>query len=141
MTNNQNNDLIYPLTQKSNTSLSFYVLILITSLVFGIVSGFILNKIKSVSDSSVPKAGKIIGIQDKKTLKDSATGTLKTGGVDGEGNFHLERPGGNSQNVYLTSTVVDLSTYVGKKVRVWGETFKGEKAGWLMDVGAVEILQ
>jgi hypothetical protein len=25
-------------------------------------------------------------------------------------------------------------------VRVWGQTFSGEKAGWLMDVGLVEIL-
>ena len=80
------------------------------------------------------------GIADKKTFKDSSEGILKEGGIDGEGNFHLERPGGESQNVYITSTTVDLSKYVGKKVRVWGATFQGEKAGWLMDVGLVEVL-
>jgi len=53
----------------------------------------------------------------------------------------LQRTGGESQNVYLTSTAVDLSKFLGKKVRVWGETFQGEKAGWLMDVGLVEVLQ
>lgn len=82
-----------------------------------------------------------VGINDKKTFKDSAEGLLKEGGIDGEGNFHLERPGGESQNVYLTSSTVDLSKYIGKKVRVQGATFKGEKAGWLMDVGLVEPLQ
>jgi hypothetical protein len=43
-------------------------------------------------------------------------------------------------NVYLTSSTVDLSPFVGKKVRVWGQTFTGQKAGWLMDVGLVEVL-
>ena len=75
----------------------------------------------------------------KKTFKDSIVGLLKEGGIEGEGNFHLERPGGVSQNVYLTSSTVDLSKYVGKKVKVWGQTFQGQKAGWLMDVGLVEI--
>jgi hypothetical protein len=76
-----------------------------------------------------------------KNFKDQAEGTLKEGGIDGEGNFHLERPGGESQNVYLTSSTVDLSLYVGKKVRVYGQTFAGQKAGWLMDVGLVEVLK
>lgn len=79
------------------------------------------------------------GVVDKKTFKDSAEGILKEGGIEGEGNFHLERPGGVSQNAYLTSSTVDLSKYIGKKVKVWGQTFQGQKAGWLMDVGLVEI--
>jgi hypothetical protein len=33
-----------------------------------------------------------------------------------------------------------LNEFVGKKVRVWGETHAGKKAGWLMDVGRVEAL-
>lgn len=82
---------------------------------------------------------KAAGVQDKKTFKDSAEGIMKEGGVDGEGNFHLERPGGVSQNAYLTSSTVDLSKYIGKKVKVWGQTFQGQKAGWLMDVGLVEV--
>ena len=75
----------------------------------------------------------------KKTFKDSAEGIMREGGIDGEGNFHLERPGGLSQNVYLTSTTVDLSDYIGKKVKVWGQTFQADKAGWLMDIGSVEM--
>lgn len=83
---------------------------------------------------------KAAGIVDKKTFKDNSEGILREGGIDGEGSFHLERPGGKSQYVYLTSTTVDLGGYVGKKVRVWGQTFEGQKAGWLMDVGLIEVL-
>lgn len=83
---------------------------------------------------------KAAGVLDTKKFPDKAEGALKDGGIEGEGSFHLERPGGESQNVYLTSSTVDLSEYIGKKVRVRGETQKAQKAGWLMDVGYVEIL-
>ena len=81
-----------------------------------------------------------MGSNDTKTFKDIAEGDLKTGGIDGEGQFHLQRPGGESQNVYLTSSIVDLSAYVGKKVKIWGETHKAQHAGWLMDVGRLKVL-
>lgn len=80
------------------------------------------------------------GILDKSKFPDSAEGVLREGGFEDEGSFNLERPGGPSQTVYLTSTVVDLSEYVGKKVKVYGQTYKGKKAGWLMDVGYVEVI-
>lgn len=80
------------------------------------------------------------GIQDEKNFKDTAEGILKEGGIEGEGQFHLQRPGGESQNVYLTSSVLDLTKYVGKKVQVWGQTNSSEKAGWLMDVGKIKGL-
>ena len=51
------------------------------------------------------------------------------------------RPGGPSQNVYLTSSVVDLNLFVDHKVQIWGESFAAHKAGWLMDVGRVKILE
>lgn len=119
-----------------------FIILLFVVIIFGVVSGFILSK---VLPSSSGKEGsktvqKSAGIEDKKTFKDSAEGILKEGGIEGEGNFHLERPGGESQNVYLTSSTVDLTPYIGKKVRVWGATFTGQKAGWLMDVGLVETL-
>ncbi len=84
---------------------------------------------------------KTAGIKDLKLFPDSAEGILREGGIDGEGSFHLERPGGKSQYVYLTSSTIDLSQFVGKKVRVWGKTYKAEKAGWLMDVGYLEVLK
>lgn len=123
-----------------------FLLIAFVILLVGVGLGFGIAKMKgnasgtnSSSTMSV-KTAKTEGVADKKTFKDQAEGVLREGGMDGEGNFHLERPGGVSQNVYLTSTTVDLSQYIGKKVRVHGETFNAQKAGWLMDVGLVEIL-
>lgn len=122
---------------------------LVTSLIILLVGGLFgygIAQFKKTTPSSINNpsmkidTAKASGISDKKTFKDQAEGILKEGGIDGEGNFHLERPGGISQNVYLTSSAVDLSKYIGKKVRVHGETFNGQKTGWLMDVGLVEVL-
>lgn len=87
------------------------------------------------------KVGDVVGIKDKETFRDNAEGVLVTGGVDGEGSHHLVRPGGKSQNVYLTSSIVDLDLFVDHQVKVWGETFAAQRAGWLMDVGRVEVIE
>ncbi|HAV15367.1 MAG TPA: hypothetical protein DCX25_03490 [Candidatus Pacebacteria bacterium] len=87
------------------------------------------------------KVGDTFGSKDDSTFKDSAEGVLLVGGVNGEGSYHVVREGGESQNVYLTSSVVDLGLFVNHKVTVRGETFKAQKAGWLMDVGQVKILE
>ena len=141
------NNLIHNLDQKPPsdgfTYPKFFLFVAFTVLL-GTALGFGLTKLPKKGEStnlSSAQAEKTVGIADKKTFKDKAEGKLKEGGIDGEGNFHLEIPGGISQNVYLTSTTVDLSQYIGKKIRVWGETFAAEKAGWLMDVGLVEILK
>jgi hypothetical protein len=34
-----------------------------------------------------------------------------------------------------------MSLFVGHKITVWGETFSAQKAGWLMDVGRVQIIE
>ena len=86
------------------------------------------------------KAGDIFGIQDPDTFKDSAEGYLEEGSSDGEGSHQLLREGGISQTVVLTSSATDLDKLIGMEVKVWGETFKAQKAGWLMDVGRVEIV-
>lgn len=91
-------------------------------------------------DGSTVKKGAIFGSADTETFKDETMGVLIKGGIDGEGSHTLLRPGGESQNVYLTSSVVDLDMFVDMEIKVWGETFKGQKAGWLMDVGRVEVL-
>ncbi len=81
------------------------------------------------------------GLADASSFKDTATGTLQAGGIKGEGTYHLERPGGVSQNVYLTSTVIDMAPFVGKKVQVWGQTVAGQHAGWFMDVGKIKVVE
>ena len=144
---NSDPTLIHDLSGNKDQGFSYFtfIIILIVVAVLGVGIGFGISKVKSTggkttTTTSTDKAKSAVGIADKKNFKDQAEGTLREGGVDGEGNFHLERPGGASQNVYLTSTTVDLTPYIGKKVRVLGETFQAEKAGWLMDVGLVEIL-
>jgi len=86
------------------------------------------------------KNGDIFGSSDTVAFKDSPSGYLEAGGINGEGSHKLLRPGGVSQTVYLTSSVTDLDKLLGMEVKVWGETFKAQKAGWLMDVGRVEVI-
>ena len=119
------------------------LLICVVTIAVGGVGGFMMVK-KTPSTINSEKGATVqtntsAGVVDKKTFKDSAEGILREGGIDGEGNFHLERTGGVSQNAYLTSSTVDLSNFIGKKVKVWGQTLQAQKAGWLMDVGLVEI--
>ncbi len=148
---NQEENLVHDLGEKQKTtgdmSVVFFTIILVVALALGIGGGYFLNgyfgknsQQASSQTNTSQEAKKGVGILDKKEFPDSVEGVLRQGGVDGEGNFHLERPGGDSQNVYLTSSTVDLSQFIGKKVKVWGKTFQGQKAGWLMDVGYVENL-
>lgn len=116
-------------------------------IVFGVFTGYALaarNTAQVTEEEKgqglIVKGEKVVGSQDKKTFKDNTEGVLEKGGMNGEGTHHLIREGGPSQTAYLTSSVVDLDDFIGKKVRVWGETFGAEKAGWLMDVGRVEVL-
>lgn len=83
-----------------------------------------------------------VGIKDTRIFKDTALGKIEINDNKDipEGSHKLLRPGGPSQTAYLTSSVVDLNQFVGKCVQIWGETFAGQKAAWLMDVGLVKIL-
>jgi len=95
--------------------------------------------IQAIAGNNV-KNGEVFGSAKESDFKDSADGYMEAGGIDGEGSDKLLRPGGATQTVYLTSSVTDLSKFEGMKVKVWGETFRGQKAGWLMDVGRVEVI-
>lgn len=121
---------------------------LLVLVVLGIGTGYFLyvkqsNGVLSLNSNSVEvvKTAKEEGLRDSTTFPDTATGILKEndGKITNEGTHVLIR-GDVSQNAYLTSTVVDLSKYVDKNVQVWGQTFKGYKAGWLMDVGRIKII-
>jgi len=135
--------------EEKKISLTLFFSYLGLAIFIGILTGFLLTKLpfklESIGNKKITKNEDVVkrsaGLMDKKVFKDVAEGILKEGGIDGEGNFHLERPGGPSQNVYLTSSTVDLSLYVDKKVRVYGQTFAAQKAGWLMDVGYIEVLE
>ncbi len=98
-----------------------------------------LSGIQAVVPQTGVKIGDIFGSADEKIFKDSATGVLDKGGFNGEGTHKLVRAGGISQTVYLTSSTIDLDALVGHQVTIWGQTFKGQKVGWLMDVGRAKI--
>ncbi len=126
-------------------------------LLAGVASGFAVNTLSGSSAGlaspiveqnktaqeveNAVKVGAVFGVPDEKTFRDEVDGVLIKGGISGEGSHTLLREGGVSQNVYLTSSVVDLDQFENMKVKVWGETFKGQKAGWLMDVGRLEVTQ
>lgn len=121
----------------SKVVVGVYVLLI----VLGIGTGYMLSsRGSSTAASGTIQTETIVGSTDTKTFKDSAEGMLESGGVSGEGSHKLVREGGPSQTAYLVSSVVDLDKFVGKKVRVWGQTMAAKKVSWLMDVGKVELL-
>lgn len=136
-----NNNVIKPLT--TSNKMSMIVVLAIFVVLGGLAVGYFLSVKKTTSSaltsntttSSNKEAGK-----DSSTFKDTATGTLQTGGIKGEGTYHLDRPGGETQTVYLTSTVIDMSPFVGKKVQVWGQTQSSKYAPWFMDVGKIKVV-
>lgn len=120
------------------------IIVLVSSIVLGVTAGFIMASkpngpgVVQNLPGGQPKAAS----QDTRTFRDFAEGTIKVkpqpkNGVQySEGTHTLERDG--QVPVTLTSSVVDLSKYEGKKVKVYGETQKALQSGWLMDVGKVE---
>ncbi len=120
--------------------------------VAGTLSGFGLSRAFSSNSSSSPNiteseiaekglsVGDIIGNPNETIFSDPAEGVVEVGGISGEGSHRLLREGGPQRNVYLTSSVIDLNLLVGHRVKVWGETYAAQTAGWLMDVGRAQVL-
>lgn len=127
-------------SKKSNLKVAIMI-----AIILGIGTGIFLSKQnQKISVNGTPQiieTEKMIG-STAKNFKDDAEGILQRNDSKTitEGTHKLIR-GDESQTVYLTSSVVDLDKYVGNKIKAWGETFKGQKAAWLMDVGKIEILQ
>lgn len=119
-----------------------FITVLAISVILGAFSGYLLStnsKNTAVPITEKPKTA----LQDNRTFRDFAEGTIqkrpapKTPEEYVEGTHVLVREG--AVPVALTSSVVDLSEYEGKKIKVLGETQKAIKEGWLMDVGKVEV--
>ncbi len=139
---------IQPLTQKLNFGSShtkIYALILFLAVLSGAATGYVFASSRGGGSANpVQQAGPLSKAQqDNRTFRDFAMGTIqkkpepKSGETYGEGTHLLIRQA--AVPVALTSSVVDLSQYEGKKVKVFGETQKAVKEGWLMDVGKVEV--
>ena len=124
-----------------------FLIVISVSIILGSATGYFLS-------SKSPRSGGSPALsltetakspdRDTKTFRDFAEGTIqkrpspKNSGEYTEGTHLLVRSD-NPTPVALTSSVVDLSLYEGKKVKVYGETQKAVKEGWLMDVGKVEV--
>ncbi len=128
-------------------------LVILAIIVVGAVTGFFLSQRGNVSGGAIESKQLIggaelvqgpneVGIKDEAAFKDTAQGKIEINDNKEitEGSYKLLRPGGPSQTAYLTSSVLDLSQFMGKCVQVWGETFAGQEAAWLMDVGRIKIL-
>lgn len=123
--------------------------ILLSSVLLGVTAGILVGRrpnqiattrkhTQTTSEAKTPQA-------DTRTFRDFAKGVIKVRPETKtpieyvEGTHLLIREG--AVPVALTSSVVDLTQFEGKKVKVFGETQKAVKEGWLMDVGKIEIDQ
>ena len=145
MENNAQEESLTKHLLHSSNPLRPLLIILIISVVLGAITGFVMankgsrEEILENGTSNTTKGASL----DSRTFRDFAQGVIKPKQLPKnpseytEGTHILEREGAVS--VALTSSVVDLSLYEGKKVKVYGETQKALKEGWLMDVGKVEV--
>ncbi len=139
----KNNKITKSFIETENPS-RLLLIVVGVSVVLGILTGFIISSKKSngLAGSGLTVTTAKNAQSDSRTFKDFAEGVIKARPEAQdpseyvEGTHVLIRQG--SVPVALTSSVVDLSKYEGKKVKVFGETQKALKEGWLMDVGKVE---
>jgi hypothetical protein len=119
-------------------------------IIAGIFSGYFLSvrqygkvPLSPGEAGEVIEKGMVVGVDNPDIFRDTAEGVIEVndGSFTDEGTHKLIREGGESQTAYLISSVLDLDKLVGRKVKIWGETFAAQKAGWLMDVGKVEVLE
>lgn len=123
----------------------FVFLLIILS---GVASGYFMATTTSAGSPDVAPGGTKsageVGVSDDTTFRDCAKGTVEANDLTdtkSEGSHKLIRDGGPSQTVYMTSSVLALDDYVGKKVEVCGETNDSKKVSWFMDVGRLKLLQ
>lgn len=142
--------LLRAVPKRENLGKFLPIIIVVVVVAAGIFSGLVASS-RNKNAKSQAKAAideeQLTGEQKQsfaQTFRDEAEGTIeKNDKLDkyAQGTHRLIRPGGESQTAYLTSSVLDLDEYVGKKVKVFGETFGSSQVGWLMDVGKVEVIQ
>ena len=118
----------------------------------GVGTGWVVAKVGNNSDVNSTNSSVSIedenladneaGISDESRFEENTPeGILVEGGLDGEGTHHLDRGAGPDKMVYITSSVINLDSFVGKKVKVWGNTMAAQEAPWLMDVGKIKIIE
>ncbi len=128
---------------KSTLAKLLPVLLIVVIIAVGLLSGLVLasrqkSQVNPQAAGASGEAQQKVSESFSQTFKDQTEGTIqKNDKLEkyAQGTHKLIRPGGDSQTAYLTSSVLDLDQYLGKKVKVYGETFGSSQVGWLMDVG------
>ncbi|MFC1653654.1 hypothetical protein ACFL1M_02305 [Patescibacteria group bacterium] len=140
-----------PENKPRTKTIAINLIVSVLVVVAGVASGWGLSKVIGSSPEQTPEEQAVVNEEEIKVgdiygkeingFRDSAEGLLLKGGIEGEGSHRILRPGGQTQTVFLTSSVIDLDPFIDHKVTIWGETFAAQKANWLMDVGRVEVLE
>ncbi|HWA52081.1 MAG TPA: hypothetical protein VG895_03445 [Patescibacteria group bacterium] len=147
MENNSSSNIVKPV--KSSNIMPMMIGGAIIIIIVGLAVGFLVSKKNAktpnpnTKNSSVTVSPTEAGITDvsKYDSNKMPTGILMTGGIKGEGTYHLDSGNGPQHMVYLNSITVDMSQFVGKKVKVWGDTLSAHYAPWLMDVVRIQVVQ
>lgn len=143
------NVLLRAVPPRANLVKFLPAILVVVIVLAGIISGLVFasrNKAQQASTGAIGQENLPKEIKESfaQTFRDQAEGVVeKNDELDkyAQGTHKLIRPGGESQTAYLTSSVLDLDQYVGKKAKVFGETFGSSQVGWLMDVGKVEVIE
>ncbi len=142
--------LVKPLTSgKFNKAKLFMIIGAFLVVAAGVLTGWFLagkgktglSDTKSSQQTSSKNELEEAGVGDEKSYGSTTEGVLKKGGIKGEGTHYIDRGLGESKYVYLTSSVVDLDSFIDKKVVVWGETISAKYASWMIDVGKIRVIK
>jgi len=139
---------VTPVTNKEPLPKVVVIIVYALLIGLGVFTGYLLTGTSGTAattqsdatKTSVTSDGKkAFGSSDTKTFNTSAIGVVQAGGIEKEGTQTLIRDGGPTQTVCMVSSTLDLTQFVGKKVKVFGITNDAKKCPWFMDVGRVEI--
>lgn len=128
---------------KIGLNLKMLIGVLVISIIAGAGTGFLMASSVGQRIPLIEKTPEHAA-EDTRTFRDFAEGKITKKPEDkkntnSQGTHLLIRDGATP--VTLTSSVLDLSQYENKKVKIYGETNSLPGAGWFMDVGRVEVIQ
>lgn len=138
---NQPKEVVHKLPETNSTKMKTIAIGLVVVLI-GVGTGYLLSGANAKNGEPAPTANiaensKTAPVDDS-SLSAPEVGVLHEGGIEGEGTHYLDRGTGKENYIYLLSTVLNLDSFVGKKVEIRGHTLGAENAGWLMDVGRIK---
>lgn len=134
-------EVVHKLPESNSSKMKSIVIGLVVVLI-GVGTGYLLSGASAKESGPVPTSniaeGSKTAAVDESSLSEPEVGILNEGGIEGEGTHYLDRGAGADKYIYLLSTVLNLDSFVGKKVEIRGHTLGAEKARWLMDVGRIK---